>query len=201
MARGLRSSKPSAVALWAGLAGAVALVLSFPVMLIALSGLSWDQLADMGDAYGGASALLSAIALCGVGISLISQQRQVRQEMVMIRRQQHFELVRLGIEDVELMGAVDERLAHASDARQQAYLNLMTNYWLAMWELDEIDADELRQLASSIFRGESGRRWWEQHGEGWIGTRGRPGRPRFIEILTEVWASESAAAAARSTAD
>ncbi|MEU8610347.1 DUF6082 family protein [Actinoplanes sp. NPDC048791] len=179
----------------AGLLLAIVLVLFFPLLIVHLSGLPWDRLADVGDAYGGASALLSAVALCGVGASLVYQQRQLRQEMVMIRRQQHFELVRLGIDDIELLRAVDQDLADSSDGRQQAYLNLMTNYWHSMWELGEIDDEELRELASSIFRGELGRRWWAKYGESWIGTRRRPGRRRFIDMMSEVCAAESAAAA------
>ncbi len=61
----------------------VAAVLALPPLIMAASGrrLSWTDMADIGDAYGGASALLSAVALCAVGASLAYQQRQIRQEM------------------------------------------------------------------------------------------------------------------------
>lgn len=183
----------------AGLVVLIALVLGFPLLIVYLSGWPWDRLADVGDAYGGASALLSAVALCGVGASLVYQQRQLRQEMVMIRRQQHFELVRLGIDDIDLLRAVDEELASSPDGRQQAYLNLMTNYWHSMWELGEIDDEELRLLAASLFHGELGRRWWLRYGNAWIGTRRRPGRRRFIDLMSEVCAAERVAAARRAT--
>ena len=177
----------------------ISLVLGFPLLIVYLSGWPWDRLADVGDAYGGASALLSAVALCGVGASLVYQQRQLRQEMVMIRRQQHFEVVRLGIDDIDLLRALDVELAESPEGRQWAYLNLMTNYWHSMWELGEIDDEELRLLASSIFRGEIGRRWWAKYGNGWIGTRRRPGRRRFIDLMSEVCVAEGVAAAQRST--
>src|SRR4051812_3253478 len=68
----------------------VVVVLLSPLMMIRLSdsGLPWRQLADVGQAYGGASALLSAAALCGVGASLLFQRRQMRQELADIDRQQ-----------------------------------------------------------------------------------------------------------------
>jgi hypothetical protein len=177
----------------------IALVVGFPLLIVYLAGLSWHDMADIGDAYGGASALLSAVALCGVGASLFYQQRQLRQEMVMIRQQQHFELIRLGIDDVSLLRAVDAELAECPDGRQRAYLNLLTNYWHAMWELDEIDDDELRDLASSMFRGQVGRRWWAKYGRSWIGTRPRPSGSRFIQVMSEACAAEDAAAARRPT--
>jgi len=195
--RPLNPSKLRARAVLAGLLLVVALVLGLPLLMVHISGVPWDHLADVGDAYGGASALLSAVALCGVGASLIYQQRQLRQEMVMIRRQQHFELIRLGIDDVDLLRAVDVELGEAPDGRQQAYLNLMTNYWHSMWELGEIDDEELRALGSSIFRGEVGCRWWAKYGESWIGTRQRPSRRRFIEMMSEACAAEVAWAAER----
>jgi uncharacterized protein DUF6082 len=78
----------------------VAAVLLSPLMMIRLSesGLPWNRLADVGQAYGGASALLSAAALCGVGASLLFQRRQMRQELADIDRQQHRELLRLAID-------------------------------------------------------------------------------------------------------
>jgi len=78
----------------------VAAVLMSPLLMVHLSskGLPWQQLADIGQAYGGASALLSAAALCGVVASLLFQRRQVRQELAEMDRQQHIELMRIALE-------------------------------------------------------------------------------------------------------
>lgn len=178
----LNPSRARAGAVISGSIAAFVLVLGSPVLLVHLWGLPWGRVAEIGDAYGGASALVSAVALCGVGASLIYQQRQLRQEMLMFRRQQHFDLVRLGIDDTELLRAVDIDLGSSPDGRQQAYLNLMTN--------DE----ELLLLASSIFRGEVGRRWWTRYGKNWIGTRQRPSHRRFVGLMPEAHAAEVAAA-------
>lgn len=190
----LNPSRARAGAVISGSIAAFVLVLGSPVLLVHLWGLPWGRVAEIGDAHGGASALVSAVALCGVGASLIYQQRQLRQEMLMFRRQQHFDLVRLGIDDAELLRAVDVDLGSSPDGRQQAYLNLMTSYWHSMWELGEIDDEELLLLASSIFRGEIGRRWWTRYGKSWIGTRRRPSHRRFVDLMSEAHAAEVAAA-------
>jgi hypothetical protein len=164
--------------------------------MVRLTGASlpWNQLADVGDAYGGASAILSAAALCGVGASLIFQQRQVRQELANIDRQQHMELLKLAIENPDLIEVLDADTARAPHARQQLYANLTMMYWLAVWQLGEVDEDELRMMAAGMFRSEITRSWWARYGSIWIGTRSRPDRRRFVSIVTqELKAAERAA--------
>jgi len=182
----------------AALLGIVIMVLGFPLLMVQFSGsrLPWDKLADVGDAYGGASALLSAAAMCGVGASLVYQQRQLRQEMVMIERQQHFELVKLAIEDKDLMRAVDGGLAASPEGKQQAYANLTMNYWLSMWELGEIDDEELQGLTAVMFQSRIARTWWLSQEKTWLGTRFRPQRARFMAFVSEQCAAAASSAAA-----
>jgi hypothetical protein len=94
----------------AALGAIVLLVLGSPVLMAGLSStaLPWGRLADVGDAFGGASALLSAVALCGIGASLIFQRRQVRQELSDIVQQQHLEIIRLAIDNPEFISCDDE---------------------------------------------------------------------------------------------
>lgn len=169
------------------------LVLASPLLMVFLPGtaLPWDRLANIGDAYGGVSALLSGLALCGVGGSLIYQQRQVRQELAGLDRQQHMELLKLAIDNPELISVLDGDAPRRTDARAEIYANSTMMYWLAIWELGEIDEQELRGMASAMFRSNLTREWWQQFGGQWIGTRNRPGRVRFLEVVSE----ECAAAA------
>ncbi len=63
---------------------AVVLLLS-PLVLddIANSGgADWNRLSDIGAAYGFTSAIVSALALAGVAVSLVVQNRQARAEQV-----------------------------------------------------------------------------------------------------------------------
>jgi Family of unknown function (DUF6082) len=129
-----------------GLVVVAVLVLVSPLLMALLptSALPWDRLANIGDAYGGVSAVLSGLALCGVGASLIFQQRQVQQELADIDRQQHMELLKLAIDNPELIQVLDADAPRRPDARAELYANLAMMYWLAIWELREIDEQELR---------------------------------------------------------
>lgn len=176
--------------------GVVAVVVVSPLLMVRLSDsrLPWGQLADVGQAYGGASALLSAAALCGVGASLLFQRRQVRQELADIDRQQHIELLRLAIDNPELIEVLDARLARSPHARQDLYANLTMMYWLAVWQLGEVDDDELRGMAAAMFQSEVTRNWWGRVGAIWIGTKSRTDRRRFVAIISsELMKAESTA--------
>src|SRR5690242_17908419 len=67
--------------------GIVGVVASSPFLLLPLSNEldSWDRLSAMGQAYGAISAVLSALALAAVAVSLLVQRRQaeVAQEYAM----------------------------------------------------------------------------------------------------------------------
>jgi hypothetical protein len=166
------------------------------MVVLPTSALPWSRLANIGDAYGGVSAVLSGIALCGVGASLIFQQRQVQQELADIDRQQHLELLKLAIDNPELIQVLDADAPGRADARAEIYANLTMMYWLAIWELGEIDEQELRGMASAMFGGELTRAWWRRVGEFWIGSRSRPGRVRFLEIISAECAAATATAGA-----
>lgn len=170
-----------------GLAAAIVVVLLSPLLMVRLSlnGLPWGELADVGQAYGGASALLSAAALCGVGASLLFQRRQIRQELADIDRQQHMDLLRLAIENPEFIEVLDKDTALNPHGRQELYANLTMMYWLAVWQLGEVDDDELRGMSAGMFRSEITRSWWARVGSIWIGTRGKPERRRFVSIVSD----------------
>jgi hypothetical protein len=165
----------------------VAVIIVLPLLMVGLSSgrLPWKRLADIGQAYGGVSALLSAAALCGVVASLLFQGRQVRQELAEMDRQQHIDLMRLALENPEFIEVLDARTAAGPHARQELFANLMMMYWLAVWELGVVDEDELRAMASDMFASEISRRWWGRVGGGWIGTHGKKQRRRFISIVSE----------------
>lgn len=170
-----------------GLLAVVAAVVMSPLVMVRLSsgGLTWRQLADVGQAYGGASALLSAAALCGVVASLVVQRRQVRQELAEMDRQQHIDLMKLAMANPEFLEVLDVNTAGSPYARQEVFLNLMMMYWLAVWELGVVDAGELRAMAADMFGNEISRRWWARVGAVWVGTRGDRGRRRFVSIVTQ----------------
>ncbi|GIE76686.1 hypothetical protein Aph02nite_26360 [Actinoplanes philippinensis] len=186
--RGFREAR---IVLCAGLLVLAVLVLAGPLVMAGLVGtaLPWDRLADIGEAFGGISAVLSAVALCGVGASLLYQQRQTRQELADIERQHHMELMRMAIENPGLMEVLDVKAADSPHWKQETYANLTMMYWLTIWELGEIDDEELRSMTSSMFESPISLQWWARVREEWIGTHARPRRRRFLAIVNSEFES------------
>src|SRR5215469_12947531 len=81
---GRKLRKPAVVLIAIAIAVATAwLVLISPLLLRQIArihGVNWTMLGNVGQTYGAASALLSAIALIGVSASLVIQGRQARNE-------------------------------------------------------------------------------------------------------------------------
>jgi uncharacterized protein DUF6082 len=72
----------------------------------------------------------------------------------------------------------------------------MMMYWLAVWQLGEVDDEELRGMAAAMFGSEVTRSWWNRVGENWIGTQRQSDRRRFVEIISgELMMATSAAVA------
>ncbi|GAA1618872.1 hypothetical protein GCM10009828_053820 [Actinoplanes couchii] len=167
------------------LAVVAAVLLSPLLMARAASGdLPWVQLANVGQAYGGASALLSAAALCGVVASLLFHRRQVHQELAEMDRQQHLELIKLALDNPEFLEVLDPKTASTPHARQELFINLMMMYWLAVWELGVVDETELRAMVADLFSSEISRSWWARVGRIWIDTRNNRERRRFVSIVS-----------------
>jgi hypothetical protein len=164
-----------------------------PLLMYQLLGESmpWPRLADVGEAYGGASALLSAAALSGIGASLFLQSRQMRQELMSLDKQRHFELVKLALDNPEFFEILDGGPLDAQDGKRRVYANLALTYWLAMWELGEIGDAELRSLTSTMFNSRVSRDWWQQVNGYWITVHSRR-RRQFIRIVQEQWTSATA---------
>ncbi len=180
-----------------GIAAGVAVVLWSPVLLLSMLGdeLPWADLSDVGEAYGGASALLAAAALSGIAASLVLQARQARQEMISADRQRHFELIKLALDDPELFEAVDGVGVAEPDGRKKVFASLFMGYWLALWELRDLREGELRANLSRMFGAPLTRDWWEDRHGTWIEVRNRRQR-RFVEIATDEWRKAGARAAA-----
>jgi hypothetical protein len=84
------------------------LVILSPFVLRAIatsSGLNWSSLSNVGQTYGAVSALITALALGGVVISLLYRARDVDAARSQAIRTFQFELLRLELEDADLMWA------------------------------------------------------------------------------------------------
>jgi len=152
----------AAVALAATLTiGFVTLIVASPWLTRALVDQSgdWGDVSDIGQAYGGVSAILSGLAFCGIAGSLILQWRQVRQNHLMTARERHFELMRLSLDGdpgllAGLLGVPD------ATARQWVIRNLWVAHWAMLWETRSMSRPQLLREFDDFFRDEASRAWW-----------------------------------------
>lgn len=138
-------------------------------VLAGTRGMNWPELSDIGQSYSAAAALLSALALIGVALSLLTQNRDSRVAREQAIRSQHRDLVRMGF-DPSLMWVVSgSRSLRSEDtelrALQRRYANLWVQHWGSMYELGVMSETAVRtELRRSLFSGDVGRDYWANTG-------------------------------------
>jgi hypothetical protein len=171
-----------AVALAMG--GLVLLIVASPVALHWIAGYvrDWDVLGNVGQAYGGASAILSGLALCGVVLSAMLQRRQTRIAQLYTARHHQLNLAKLVLENPDSL--VIDGVAAMMDphARSMIVVNLWVANWMTAWQLGTLSESSLRMYSARLFEAEFVRNWWRARGASYAA--GAPGR-RFVKILTE----------------
>jgi hypothetical protein len=186
-------------ALSIGTALGIGLVLMSPFALRALGnvhGFNWAKLSNIGQTYGAISAILVALGLSGVAVTVFLQVQEARQSRVQAARDRHHELMRMALEDPVLMQALQPLPDFSDDEHKQVvFLNLIVQFWLMLWKFDDIDEIELRrQLAAELFSTPIGRRSWSQYQGARNDTEARRARGRrFYDILDEEYHSATAA--------
>jgi hypothetical protein len=166
----------------AAVGGVLLLIIGSPVMLrwVAGSGDDWERLGNTGQAYGGTSAILSGLALCGVAASLLLQWRQARIVQLYSARHHQLDLARLVLENSDALvveGAAASTDPHASS---MVIANQWVASWATAWQLGAIDEDGLRDCGRRLFEVGYLRDWWRAFGSSYAtSARGR----RFVEIL------------------
>lgn len=180
-----------ALGLIAAAAAALTVVLLSPFALEEISGskgVDWNRLSQIGAAYGFTSAMVSALALAGVAISLSVQNRQARADQVQGIRSYYLELVRLELDDMPLFQPVwgDTDIVDPHDQKRHVYADLMMNYAWMGFEIGTIGESLLRDMLAGMFTGEAGRHYWSRAHTSWIASSSgsRVGR-RFLAVVGE----------------
>lgn len=179
---------------------AVAAVLGFVVLspfvlarLGGVGGLDWNRLSAIGETYGAAATLFTALSLGGIAVSLLLQAKDSKTAREQAVRTFHFELVRMKLDDPKLLWAAgwprpELRTPAEQDTdriRQHLYANMWVYYWLMQYEIGRLTEANLRALLSfELFNGEVGRRYWASTGETFAVMRGRRTK-RFFRIVEE----------------
>jgi hypothetical protein len=70
---------------------------------------NWERLSLIGQSYGAISAVLAAAAVIGVALTLILQQRQMRESRRLAIRQFHTDLLAMAIDKPELLASDGQR--------------------------------------------------------------------------------------------
>jgi Family of unknown function (DUF6082) len=107
------------------------------------NGGDWITLSNVGQAYGGVSAILSGLAFCGIACSIFLQWRQNRLTQLTASRERQFELVKLAMADPDLMFQREEGESIQTHT-QKMYYNLWVSHWAMLLELGAISESELR---------------------------------------------------------
>jgi hypothetical protein len=176
------------VSVVAAAAAALTVVLLSPLALEEISsskGVDWNRLSDIGAAYGFTSAIVSALALAGVAVSLIVQNRQARAEQVQGIRSYYLELVRLELDDMALFQPVwgDTDIADPHEQKRHVYADLMMNYAWMGFEIGTIRESLLRDMLAGMFTGEAGGTTGAE-----LTPRGSPVRPEAVSVVAS-WPS------------
>jgi hypothetical protein len=170
----------------------LALVILSPLALRAVAspfGLNWSNLSNIGQTYGAVSALITALALVGVVISLLYQARDVSAARSQAIRTFQFELLRMELEDADLMWASGAPWGTGPPAnyrrlRQHIFVHMWLSFWESQFLLKEMSSESVRSAAKELFNGEPAREYWESAGDGRLASNeGR--RLQFLHIIDE----------------
>lgn len=169
--------------------GLLAIILS-PYLLVAVGDhpADWEKISDIGQAYGGISAILSGFALIAVTVSLLFQRRQIAADRAYADRQRHFELVKMAFEDPSLIQVVEHDLSAEPDARERMYANMWMGFWHASWSHGGMSDDALSYHLGEMFKSPTAWRWWAQVGPIWRLSGSRRDRA-FLELAMRAWHS------------
>jgi hypothetical protein len=153
-------------------------------------GVDWARLSDVGQTYGAASAILSALALGGVAVSLLVQARQAKAQQIQTVRGYQLELLRLTLDNPQLYlpcWGIQTDPFGLDGNRQIVFTNLLMIYQLMGYETGVISESSMRGvILADLFQGEVGRRYWTELGHPRWDRRvsGRQGR-RFLRIVDD----------------
>jgi uncharacterized membrane protein len=166
------------------------LVVLSPLALRAYEGddVDWQRLNEIGGTYGAISAVVASIALVCVTVSLVIQNREVREARKNARRAHHVELMRLAMDDPRYMACWGPYLTDSFAAETQfTYVNLIVAHWYAEYDVGEMPDALLRATAINVFASGPGRHYWETTGTFWRDNY--PGkRPRrFHQVLEDTY--------------
>lgn len=132
--------------------GTAVITLLSPFFLASLATayeVEWEELSWIGQTYGAASALLSAFALLGVGISILLQDRESRRARHDSARSQHFQLMQMLIDNPDMLEITNPSAKKNKHSRQHIFLNLQISSWETLYSVGQLSLENIREYARS----------------------------------------------------
>ncbi|BCY09579.1 DUF6082 family protein [Actinoplanes sp. L3-i22] len=159
-----------------------------PLALAAVGDLiaeDWVRLGNIGQAYGAASAIFSALALAGVTASLVYQARSVGQHRVQAVREQHADILNMICADPETYApALNRELIGQTplQVRRHVFLGRAFRYYAFGYATEVIAEADLRlEIFPEVFGTEPGRTFWAGARTLWLNS-GNPDYRRLARV-------------------
>lgn len=159
----------------------IAAVAISPFALDAFTGLDseWQRRSTVGQTYGAMSALLAALALGGVAVSVFLQRQESRASRAFAFRAIHIDLLKMAMDDFELRSCMTISALGEVASRQHLYCNLLFSFWETRYALGELHDEEITGLAAQLLGTAPGYRFWTNEREYRFKYVGSPQGMRF----------------------
>jgi hypothetical protein len=149
---------------------------------------NWALLSNIGQTYGAISALLAAIGISGVAITIVLQIRESQRSRADAIRQRHYDLSRMAMDDPSLTEISEGSTQFSSfkERKLMMYVNLQLQFWLMLWEIDNLPENTLRGYLIDLFETGPGRRYWKTFGVPRMSMEtGARKEERFFRVVNE----------------
>lgn len=164
----------------------IGVIASPAVMRRIYGGGDYSMIADVGQAYGGASAVVACIALFVVTASIFLQYRQLKEVRRDAAAEFAEELVLLAMENPKYRQCWGSRVTPAGVEEDLFfYCSKVIKNWARLWDLGVIDEVRVREYLRGFFDAEIPRMFWEKHSEWHRRGRGRARREPFRDLVND----------------
>lgn len=149
------------------------LVIGSPFMLDLFGGTveSWARRGIIAETYGAGAALLSALALVGIMISLAVQSSDAKVSRRYNQRDTHMRLLEMALNNSLYLECWEGEIYDADEldrVRQLVYINLVVSFWADQYEVGNISYDMARRHISRLFETSIGLRYWTRARATWL---------------------------------
>ncbi|MEU8606407.1 DUF6082 family protein [Actinoplanes sp. NPDC048791] len=167
-------------------ASMIGVIASPAVMRRLYGGGDYSVSADVGQAYGGASAVVACIALFVVTASMLLQYRQLKEVRRDAAADFAEELVLLAMENPKYRQCWGSRVAPTGvDEDLFFYCSKVIKNWARLWDLGVLDETQAREYLRAFFDAEVPRMFWEKHSEWHRRGHGRGHREHFRDLVND----------------